>query len=91
MLWKDFWLGHLNGPRLGDLEGFLVGNCDGEALRQSDGVLVGRSGKGYHSVHQTGPGSVNVWVRCLVGLVDGWMLSGVKTKVASSCAQRRSC
>ena len=22
-----------NGPRLGDLEGLLFGNCDGEALR----------------------------------------------------------
>ena len=29
-----------NVPLLVFLEGFLVGNCDGEALRGSDGVLV---------------------------------------------------
>ena len=89
MIWKDFWLEILNGPQLGDLEVFLVGYCDGEALRRSDGVLVGRSAKGCRSVHHTGPGSGNVWVGCLVGLVDSWMLRGVKTKVVGPCAHRR--
>ena len=34
VIWKDFWLGILNGTRLGDLEGFLV--------RKWDDVLLGR-------------------------------------------------
>ena len=36
----NFWLKIFNGPQLGDFEGFLVGNCDGEVLRQLDGFLV---------------------------------------------------
>ena len=91
MIWKYFWLGLLNGPRLGGLEGLLVGNCYGEALRRSDGVFVGRSEKGCRSVHQTVLGSGNVWFGCLVGLVGGWMIRGVETKVVGSCAQRRPC
>ena len=81
MIWKDFSLKFLYRPRLGDLEGFFVGNCVGEVLMRSYGVLVGRSEKGYRSVHQTGTGSGNVRVGCLVGLMDGWMLRDVKTKV----------
>ena len=33
VIWKDVWLNFLNEPWLGDLDGFLVGNGDGEALR----------------------------------------------------------
>ena len=32
VIWKDFWLEILNGPRMGDFEGVLVGNGDGEVL-----------------------------------------------------------
>ena len=32
VIWKDFWLEISNGPWMGDLEGFLVGNCYGEVL-----------------------------------------------------------
>ena len=32
MNWENVCLEILNGPRLGDLEGVLVGNCDGELL-----------------------------------------------------------
>ena len=45
MISKDFWLGILNGPRLGDLERFLVGKIDDKALGRLDGVLVERSEK----------------------------------------------
>ena len=31
-IYKNVWLEIMNGPWLGDLEGYLVGNCDGEAL-----------------------------------------------------------
>ena len=37
----NFWLDILNGPRLGDFEGFLVGNCDGEVLGQLDEFFLG--------------------------------------------------
>ena len=68
MIWKDFWLENLNGPQMGDLEGFLVGKWDGEVLGRSDGVLVGRLEKGCSLVHQTGPGLGNVWAGCFGGL-----------------------
>ena len=67
----DFPWDILNGPRMGNLEAFLVGNFDGEVLGRSADVWVGRPAKGYCSVHQTGTGSGNVRVGCLVGLVDG--------------------
>ena len=78
-------------PQMGGLEGFLVGNGDGEVIGRSAGVLVGRLEKGCRSVHQTVLGSGNVWFGCLVGLVGGWMIRGVETKVVGSCAQRRPC
>ena len=87
----EFFVRNLNGPQLGDLDGFLVGNCDGEALGRSYGVFVGRSEKGCCPVHQTGPGSGNVVVGCLMGLADGRMLRGAETKVVGSCAQRLPC
>ena len=37
----NLWLGILNGPRLGDFEGFLVRNCNGEVLGRSDGFWLG--------------------------------------------------
>ena len=67
-IWKDFWLEISIGPRLGGLVGVLAENCDGEVLGRSYVVLVGRLGKGCCSVHQTGPGSVNVCVGCFGGL-----------------------
>ena len=33
VIWKFFLLEISNGPRLGHLEIFLVGNCDSEVLR----------------------------------------------------------
>ena len=64
----NFWLDNFNGPRLGDFEGVLVGNCDGEVLGPSDRFLVGRSEKVCLLVHQTGPGSGDVWILCFGGL-----------------------
>ena len=40
----------------------LVGNYDGEVLGQSDGGLVGRSEKAFHSDHQMAPGSDDVCI-----------------------------
>ena len=48
--WK-FW----NGPYIGDIGGDLVGNCESDVLGPSDGGLVGRSLKAWHSVHPMGP------------------------------------
>ena len=64
VIWKDFWLEISDGTWLVDLEEFLVGNFNDEALGKSDGFWVGRSEKGCRLVHQTGPGSGNVWVGC---------------------------
>ena len=91
MMSTNFWLEILNGPQIGDFEGVLVGNCDGEALRRSGGVLVGRSEKVCRLFYQTGPVSGNVWVGCLVGFMDNWMIIDVETKVVGSCARRRPC
>ena len=63
-----FWLEISNVPRLGGFEGFLVGSCDGEVIGRSDGFLVGLSAKGCLLVHQTGPGSGGVWIRCFGGI-----------------------
>ena len=68
MMGIDFWLKFLNGTWLGGFEGFLVRNCGGEVLVRSYGFLVRRSGKGYLSVHQTVPGSGDVWIGCFGGL-----------------------
>ena len=54
---SGFWLDILNGPRFGEVERNLVGNYDGEVLGRSNGVLIGRSEKAFHSDHQTAPGS----------------------------------
>ena len=48
-----------NGPRPGESEGFLVGKHEIEALGETDGDVVGRSKRGYHSVKRIGPGLVN--------------------------------
>ena len=60
MVWKELWSDIPDGPYLGDLEGFLVGNCDGEVLGRSYGVLVEQSERGGRLVHQIGLGSGNV-------------------------------
>ena len=86
-----FLIVFLNGPRLSDLEVFLLGNCDDEALRRSDRVLVVRLEKGCRLVKQTGPGSRNVRIEYLVGLVDGRIIRGFKTKVVVSYTLRHSC
>ena len=57
---SGFWLEILNGPRISEVEGHLVRNCDGEVLGRSDGGLVGRSAKAFHSDHQTARWSVDV-------------------------------
>ena len=74
MMGTYFWLKILNGPWLGGFEGFLVRNCGGEVLVRSYGFLVRRSGKGYLSVHQTGPGS---GIGFLLGYPDGIILGRV--------------
>ena len=48
-----------NGPWPGESEGFLVGKHEIEALGETDGDVVGRSKRGYHSVKRIGPGLVN--------------------------------
>ena len=45
MMRTKFLLGISNGPWLIDFERGLIGNCDGEVIRRSDGFLVGRSVK----------------------------------------------
>ena len=50
----------MNGTPFGEVEGTLVGNYDGEVLMRSNGVLVVRSAKAFHSDHQTAPGSGDV-------------------------------
>ena len=76
-------------PRSGDFEGVLFGNCDGEVIVQSDGVLVRRSLKGCLSVHQTGLGRVMCGLGVFVRLVDNRLLRDIKTKVAVSFLLRR--
>ena len=66
----------LNGPRLGDLEVFLVRKC-GEALRWSDGVLIRWWEKVCRSVKHMVPGLVNLRIGDLVGLADRRMLKAV--------------
>ena len=65
MMSTNFWLEILNGPQIGDFEGVLVGNCDGEVLRRLDEFLVGGSEKVFLSVHQMGTGSGDVWILVL--------------------------
>ena len=77
--WK-FW----NSPRLGESEGFFVGNRESEALSETGGDVFGRSERGCHSVKRTGPGLVNVRNGCWVGSVGGRLLRGAKTKVVFS-------
>ena len=72
---------------MGDLEGFFFGNCYGEAIGRSDGFLVVHSTKGCRLVHQTGPGSWNMWVGWLMGLGGGRMLRGVEINSVGSCAR----
>ena len=48
---------NLNGHRIGEVEENLVGNYDGDLLRRSNGGLVGRLAKDFHSDHQTARGS----------------------------------
>ena len=55
-----FWLEVLNEPRVGEVEGILVGKYDGEVLGQFNGGLVGRPEKYFHSDHQTATRSGDV-------------------------------
>ena len=41
MMDTNFWLEISNEPWIGDFEGILVGNCDGEVLGRSDGFWLG--------------------------------------------------
>ena len=50
----------LSGPQLGEVEGNLVRNLDGEVLGRSNGGFVGWSAKDFHSDHQTASGSGDV-------------------------------
>ena len=50
------WLKIMNGTPFGEVERTLVGNYDGEVLMRSNGGLVVRSAKAFHSDHQTAPG-----------------------------------
>ena len=70
VMWKGFWFEILNGTQLDNLEGLLIGKCDGEVLGRSYGVLVSWSEKGCHLVHQTGTGSGDVCFGCFGG-IDG--------------------
>ena len=79
----------LDGPWLGESEGFLVDDRDGEALGGADVGVVGRSERGYHLVKRTGPSLVNVRIGCWVDSVDVRMLRGAKTKVVGSYAPGR--
>ena len=54
--WK-FW----NGPRLGELEEFLVRKREIDALGETGGYVVRRSERGCPSVKRTVPRFVNVW------------------------------
>ena len=57
---KEFWLRSFwNGPWLGELEIFLVGKCESEALDEMGGYVAGKYERGYHSVKRMGPGLVN--------------------------------
>ena len=78
-----FWLKILNGPRFGEVEEKLVGNYYGEVLGRSNGGLVGRSEKYFHSDHQTAPCSVMCELGDLVVLEDSRLLGYAKTKVAA--------
>ena len=72
VIWKDFQLEISNGAWLGNLEGFLVGNGDGEALGHSNEVLVGWSEKGCRSVHQMSRGQGI----CGLGVWCAWWAAG---------------
>ena len=57
---KDVWLEILSRPRLGKLEGFLVGKRNGEAIGGAEGGVVRQPERGCHLVKRTDPGLVNV-------------------------------
>ena len=78
---KEFWLGFLEWPRLGESDRFLVGKHESEALGKNGGDVVERSKIGCPSVKRTGLGLMNVWNGCYVGSVDVRLLRGSKTKV----------
>ena len=86
---KEFWLGFLEWPRLGESDRFLVGKHESEALSETNGDVVGRSKRGYHSIKHIYPGLVNERNGCLVGSVDDRLLRGAKTKCFCSYAPRR--
>ena len=78
-----------NGPRPGKSEGFLVGKHESEALGETDGDVVGRSNRRYHSVKRIYPGLMNERNGCLVGSVDNQLLRGAKIKIVRSYEPRR--
>ena len=41
VMWEDFWLESIDGPRLGDMEGCLVGIFTGLRLGDPERILVG--------------------------------------------------
>ena len=89
-IWKEFlprsfW----NGPWLGELEIFLVGKCESEALDEMDGDVAGQYERGYQSVKRMGLGLVNAQNGCWVVSVDGRLLRGAETAVVHSYALRR--
>ena len=88
MIWKDFWLEILNGPRLRDLEGFLVGiimvRCLGDQIEFWLGSQENDVARSTRQVR----GRVMCGLGVLAGLVDDRVLRDVKTKVFGSCAPR---
>ena len=66
-------------------------NWEGEVVGETDGGVVGRLKRGFHSGKRMDPRLAKICNGCEVGLVAGVLLRGAETKVERSCAPRRPC